>query len=83
MKLETTRRLKKVSREDFYYQEEQMKNKSDHTVEYTSIDYHSMCERSKDRIKKMQAQGIPTPHDPKDKPEDVGKSNGYSIFFMS
>ena len=60
-----------------------MKNKDKHTVEYTSIDYHSMCQKSKERIKKMQAQGIPTPHDSKDKPEDVGKSNGYSIFFMS
>ena len=59
-----------------------MKNK-DHTVEYTSIDYHSMCQKSKERIKKMQEQGIPTPHDPKEKPEDVGKCNGYSIFFMS
>ena len=31
-----------------------------HTVSYTSIDYHSMCQRSKERIKKMQAEGIPT-----------------------
>jgi hypothetical protein len=54
-----------------------------HTVSYTSIDYHSMCERSKDRIKKMQKEGIPTPHDPKEKPEDVGKHEGYSIIFMS
>ena len=60
-----------------------MKKNSDHTVEYTSIDYHSMCQKSKERIKKMQAEGIPTPHDPKDKPEDVGKREGYSIFFMS
>ena len=60
-----------------------MKNKDKHTVEYTSIDYHSMCQKSKERIKKMQEQGIPTPHDPKDKPEDVGKREGYSIFFMS
>ena len=59
-----------------------MKDK-DHTVSYTSHDYHSMCQKSKDRIKKMQAQGIPTPHDPKDKPEDVGKSEGYSVFFIS
>jgi hypothetical protein len=58
-------------------------NNDKHTVSYTSIDYHSMCQKSKERIKKMQAEGIPTPHDPKDKPEDVGKSNGYSIFFMS
>lgn len=60
-----------------------MKDNDKHTVNYTSIDYHSMCQRSKERIFLMQAEGIPTPHDPKDKPEDVGKSNGYSIFFMS
>lgn len=61
-----------------------MKKSDDkHTVSYTSHDYHTMCQKSKDRVKKMQAQGIPTPHDPKDKPEDVGKSEGYSIFFMS
>lgn len=59
------------------------KNDDKHTVEYTSIDYHSMCQKSKARIKKMQDEGIPTPHDPKDKPEDVGKREGYSIFFMS
>jgi hypothetical protein len=58
-------------------------NDDKHTVEYTSIDYHSMCQRSKERVKKMQAEGIPTPHDPKEKPEDVGKSEGYSILFMS
>jgi hypothetical protein len=59
-----------------------MKDK-DHTVSYTSIDYHSMCQRSKDQIKKMQAQGIPTSHDPKDKPEDVSeRKGGYSILFM-
>ena len=60
-----------------------MKNDDKHTVSYTSIDYHSMCQKSKERIKKMQAEGIPTPHDPKDKPEDVGKREGYSILFMS
>ena len=61
-----------------------MKNKDkDHSVSYTSIDYHSMCQKSKERIRKMQEQGIPTPHDPKDKPEDVGKKEGYSILFMS
>ena len=58
--------------------------KDKHTVNYTSIDYHSMCQKSKDNIKRMQAEGIPTSHDPKDKPEDVGgKEKGYSIFFMS
>ena len=61
-----------------------MKKNSDHTVSYTSIDYHSMCEKSKGRIKKMQKEGIPTSHDPKEKPEDVGGNDrGYSIFFMS
>ena len=58
-------------------------NDKDHSVSYTSIDYHTMCQRSKDQIKRMQAQGIPTPHDPKDKPEDVGKRDGYSIIFIS
>lgn len=61
-----------------------MKKDSDHTVEYTSLDYHSMCEKSKDRIKRMQKEKIPTSHDPKKTPEDVGKTgSGYSIFFMS
>lgn len=59
------------------------KNDDKHTVEYTSIDYHSMCQKSKERIRKMQAEGIPTSHDPKKKPEDVGKREGYSILFMS
>ena len=58
-------------------------NDKDHSVSYTSIDYHTMCQRSKDQIKRMQQEGIPTPHDPKDKPEDVGKRDGYSIIFMS
>ena len=58
-----------------------MKDK-DHTVSYTSIDYHSMCEKSKERVKKMQDEGIPTPHDPKDKPEDAGKREGYSVLFF-
>jgi hypothetical protein len=58
-------------------------NDKDHSVSYTSIDYHTMCQRSKDQIKKLQSQGIPTSHDPKDKPEDVGKREGYSIIFMS
>jgi hypothetical protein len=38
-----------------------------------------MCQKSKERIKKMQAEGIPTPHDPKEKPEDVGKSEEERI----
>ena len=59
-----------------------MKNDSDHTVEYTSIDYHSMCEKSKARVKEMQAAGYKTPHDPKKTPEEVGKMDGYSIIMM-
>jgi hypothetical protein len=58
-------------------------NNDNHSVSYTSIDYHSMCQKSKDRIQMMQKEGIPTSHDAKDKPEDVGKSKGYSILFMS
>ena len=43
-----------------------------------------MCQKSKERIKKMQKEGIPKSHDPKEKPEDVGGNDrGYSIFFMS
>jgi len=60
-----------------------MKKNKEHTIEYTSIDYHSMCQRSKDRVKRMQNEGIPTSHDSKEKPEDVGKSKGgYSILFL-
>ena len=58
-------------------------NDKDHSVSYTSIDYHTMCQRSKDQIKRMQQEGIPTPHDPKDKPEDVGKRDSYSMIFIS
>ena len=60
------------------------KNDDKHKVSYTSIDYHSMCQKSKDQVRKMQQMGMTTPHDPKDKPEDVAKKDrGYSIFFMS
>jgi len=59
-------------------------NNDNHSVSYTSIDYHSMCQKSKDKIKRMKEMGMTTPHDPKDKPEDVAKKDGgYSIFFMS
>lgn len=60
-----------------------MSDKSDHTVEYTSIDYHSMCESSKARIKKLQKEGYPTQYDPKKNPEEVGKMEGYSVIMMS
>ena len=58
-------------------------NSDKHTVSYTPHDYHSMCQKSKEKVRKMQQMGMTTPHDPKDKPEDVGKSEGYSILFMS
>ena len=41
----------------------------DHTVSYMPIEYYAMCESSKRRIKEMQAQGIPTRFDPKEKKE--------------
>lgn len=59
-----------------------MKRDSDHTVEYTSIDYHSMCEKSKSRVKAMQDAGFKTMHDPKKSPEEVGQMEGYSIVMM-
>jgi len=32
----------------------------------------------------MKEMGMTTPHDPKDRPEDVAKKDGgYSIFFIS
>jgi hypothetical protein len=58
-----------------------MEDKS-HTVEYTSIDYHSMCEKSKSRVKEMQKTGYQTMHDAKKTPEEVGKMDGYSIIMM-
>jgi len=58
------------------------KSNDKHTVSYTSIDYHSMCQKSKDQIRKMQQMGMTTPHDPKDKPEDAGKREGYSVLFF-
>jgi len=59
-------------------------NNDNHSVSYTSIDYHSMCQKSKDKIRRLKEMGMTTPHDPKEKPEDVGGNDrGYSIFFMS
>ena len=40
-----------------------------HTVEYKSIDYYSMCQKSKDKIKAMQDAGFSTPYDAKSTPE--------------
>ena len=59
-----------------------MKNK-DHTVSYRPLEYYSMCETSKRRIKEMQDQGFPTKYDAKEKPEDVGKMDSYNFMMIS
>ena len=58
--------------------------KEDHTVEYRSIDYYSMCEKSKENIKAMQDAGMSTMHDAKSTPEEteMPKMGGYSIMMM-
>lgn len=60
----------------------------DHTVEYRSIDYYSMCEKSKAKVKAMQDAGFTTMHDAKSTPEEteVHNQNGmssYSVVMMS
>lgn len=56
----------------------------DHTVEYRSIDYYSMCEKSKANIEAMQDAGFSTPYDAKSTPEEteMPKMGGYSIMMM-
>ena len=56
----------------------------EHTVEYRSIDYYSMCEKSKAKIKAMQDAGFSTPYDAKSTPEEteMPKMGGYSIMMM-
>ena len=58
-----------------------MKDK-DRTVSYTPLEYYSMCESSKRRVKEMQDQGIPTKYDAKDKPEDVGKMESFTVMMF-
>ena len=55
-----------------------------HSVEYRSIDYYSMCEKSKEKVKAMQDAGFSTPHDAKSSPEEteMPKMNGYSVIMM-
>ena len=43
----------------------------DHSVEYKSIDYYSMCQKSKDKIRAMQDVGFSTPYDAKSSPEET------------
>ena len=64
-----------------------METKPEHTVEYTSIDYHSMCEKSKKQVKEMQKAGFSTIFDPKATPEEtekkkMGGMGGYSVVMM-
>jgi hypothetical protein len=56
----------------------------DHTVEYRSIDYYSMCEKSKKKVKDMQDAGFSTIFDAKSTPEETEKKEmgGYSIVMM-
>ena len=56
----------------------------DHSVEYKSIDYYSMCQKSKDKIKAMQDAGFSTPYDAKSTPEEteMPKMGGYSVIMM-
>ena len=56
----------------------------EHTVEYRSIDYYSMCEKSKAKIKAMQDAGFSTPYDAKSTPEEteMPKMGGYSVIMM-
>lgn len=59
-----------------------MKDK-DHTVSYRPLEYYSMCETSKRRIKEMQDQGFSTKYDAKENPEDVGKIESYNFRIVS
>jgi hypothetical protein len=54
------------------------------TVEYRSIDYYSMCEKSKQQVKSMQDAGYSTMHDAKATPEEAESKGmgGYSIIMM-
>ena len=63
---------------------EETKDRPEHTVEYRSIDYYSMCEKSKRQIMEMQKMGMPTRHDPKSTPEETeqGHMGGYSIMMF-
>ena len=56
----------------------------DHSVEYKSIDYYSMCQKSKDKIRAMQDAGFSTPYDAKSSPEktEMPKMGGYSVIMM-
>ena len=51
---------------------------------YRSIDYYSMCEKSKAKVKAMQDAGMSTIYDAKSTPEEteLPKMGGYSVIMM-
>ena len=61
-----------------------MSERPEHTVEYRSIDYYSMCEKSKKQVKAMQDAGFSTIHDAKATPEETESKpmGGYSVVMM-
>ena len=64
-----------------------METRPEHTVEYRSIDYYSMCEKSKAKVKAMQDAGFSTMYDAKSTPEETeihnnGNMGGFSVVMM-
>ena len=64
-----------------------MVTRPEHTVEYRSIDYYSMCEKSKAKVKAMQDAGFTTMHDPKSTPDEteihnMGGMGSYPFIMM-
>jgi|SaaInlStandDraft_1057018.scaffolds.fasta_scaffold130698_1 hypothetical protein len=62
------------------------KDKDDHTVEYTPIDYHCLGHNQKERVKKMQSKEISTPYDAASTPQEVegrvAEKRYGTIFFV-
>ncbi len=62
------------------------KDKDDHTVEYTPIDYHCLGHSQKNRVKSMQEKGLSTPYDAKSTPQEVeghvAEKRYGTIFFL-
>ena len=64
-----------------------MSERPEHTVEYRSIDYYSMCEKAKAKVKAMQDAGFTTMYDPKSTPEEteihnMGGMGSYPFIMM-
>ena len=77
-------RIGRERRAKLYINFEERVMAEEHTVEYRSIDYYSMCEKSKAKIKAMQDAGFSTPYDAKSTPEEteMPKMGGYSVIMM-